>query len=101
MATINEVIKMPMIRPVAVLDKLEIIAIAEKIKTFEISIRPYIDCCTIFNPVSPVTKPRAHIAREMEETFDYEQLVYECVNNIETITIDANVKQDEEIDIFF
>ena len=75
--------------------------VPEKIKTFEISIRPYIDCCTIFNPVSPVTKPRAHVAREMEQAFDFEQLVYECVNNIETITIDANAKQDEEIDIFF
>ena len=79
----------------------EIIAIAEKIKTFEISIRPFIDCCTIFNPVAPVTKPRAHIAREMEEKFDYDQLVYECVSNIETITIDANVKEESEIDIFF
>ena len=101
MATINEVIKMPMIRPVAVLDKLEIIDIAQKIKTFDISIRPFIDCCTIFNPVAPVTKPRAHIAREMEEKFDYDQLVYECVSNIETITIDANVKEESEIDIFF
>jgi thiamine biosynthesis protein ThiI len=101
MATINEVIKLPMIRPLAVMDKVEIIAIAEKIKTFEISIRPFIDCCTIFNPVSPVTKPRVHIAKEMEERFDYEQLVYDCVNEIETITIDANVQQESEIDKFF
>ena len=101
MATINEVIKLPMIRPLAVMDKVEIIAIAEKIKTFEISIRPFIDCCTIFNPVSPVTKPRVHIAKEMEERFDYEQLVYDCVNEIETITIDANVQEESEIDKFF
>lgn len=100
MATINEVIKMPMIRPVAVLDKLEIIDIAQRIGTYEISIRPYIDCCTIFTPVSPVTKPRAHVAREYETKFDYETLVKECIENIETIVLDGS-NTDESIDEFF
>ena len=59
MHTINEVTNYPVIRPLITMDKLEIIKIAEEIGTYDISIRPYEDCCTVFTPASPATKPEA------------------------------------------
>ncbi|MDD3422332.1 MAG: tRNA 4-thiouridine(8) synthase ThiI, partial [Bacilli bacterium] len=90
MAVINEVIKMPMIRPLATYDKEEIINISKSIGTYEISIRPFIDCCTIFTPKNPVIKPVSSRAVELEAKFDYQTLVNECVENIQTIYIDEN-----------
>ena len=57
MSVINEVTNMPVIRPVACLDKLEIIDLAKKIDTYDISILPYEDCCTVFVPKHPVINP--------------------------------------------
>ena len=79
------------------LDKLEIIDIAQKIDTYDISIRPHEDCCTIFTPKAPATKPKSYKAEAFEATFDYETYVNECVENVETIVVDANYKNDEEI----
>ncbi|MBR3198576.1 MAG: tRNA 4-thiouridine(8) synthase ThiI [Bacilli bacterium] len=86
MVCINEVTNMPIIRPVATYDKLEIIDIAKKINTYETSILPYEDCCTIFVPKHPVIKPELEKAKEYEKKFDYEKLINECISNIETIT---------------
>ena len=86
MSVINEVINMPVIRPVACMDKLEIIRLSEKIGTYETSILPYEDCCTIFVPKHPVIHPDLKKAKEMEQTFDYESLIYECIKNVETIS---------------
>lgn len=86
MVCINEVTNMPVIRPVATYDKLEIIDIAKKINTYETSILPYEDCCTIFVPKHPVIKPELEKVKEYEKAFDYEKLIDECINNIETIT---------------
>lgn len=83
MRTINEVTSYPIIRPLAVMDKLDIIALAEKIDTYEISIRPYEDCCTIFTPKAPKTQPSLEEAKKYEEKFDYETLIEEALNNIE------------------
>ena len=77
---------MPIIRPVACMDKLEIIDIANKIGTYETSILPYEDCCTIFLPKHPVINPTIDKCIEYEKRFDYELLIDECINNIETIT---------------
>ncbi len=99
MRTINEVVKIPMIRPLATLDKNEIIEISKKIHTYDISILPFIDCCTIFTPKNPVTKPTIHKAVDYETRFDYESLVNECVETIETLYIDENYsscKEDEQ-----
>lgn len=97
MATINEVINTPVIRPVVCLDKLEIIDIATKIGTYDISIRPHEDCCTIFTPKQPATKPTRHKARHYESNFDFEALVDECVEQVETLTInDSYFKTDDE-----
>ena len=86
MNVINEVTNMPVIRPVACMDKLEIIRMSEKIGTYETSILPFEDCCTIFVPKHPVIHPDLKKAREMETTFDYESLIQECIQNVETIS---------------
>lgn len=86
MIVINNVTNLPIIRPVACLDKLEIIDIANKIGTYETSILPYEDCCTIFLPKHPVINPDLDKCIEYEKRFDYNSLIKECVDNIETIT---------------
>jgi len=97
MATINEVVKLPMIRPLAIFDKLDIIDIAKKIGTYDISIRPFIDCCTIFTPKNPTTKPTVKRSEMLEAAFDYESLIEEAINNAEVVwirqdTIDAEIE---------
>ncbi|HIU22369.1 MAG TPA: tRNA 4-thiouridine(8) synthase ThiI [Candidatus Fimihabitans intestinipullorum] len=86
MVVINAVTNMPVIRPVACLDKLEIIELANKIGTYETSILPYEDCCTIFLPKHPVIHPELGKCIQAEAEFDYESLIDECVENIETIS---------------
>lgn len=97
MQVINEVIKLPVLRPVLCLDKLEIIDIANKIDTYDISIRPHEDCCTIFTPKNPATKPKSYKAENYESLFDFEKLVDECVETVETIIVDKNYKNNEDI----
>lgn len=83
--TINSVTNYPVIRPVCCLDKLEIIAISKKIGTYDISIRPYEDCCTVFVPKHPSINPDINKCIEFEKKFDYETLINEAINNIEVI----------------
>lgn len=83
MRVINEVTDLPVIRPLATTDKLDIIKIAKKIDTFEISIRPFEDCCTIFTPKRPKTMPHKESVEEFEKLFDYESLIKEALENIE------------------
>ena len=87
MNVINNVTNIPVIRPVACLDKLEIIEIAKKIDTYETSILPYEDCCTIFLPKHPVINPKLESCINYEKNFNYEELIEEILNNIETIDI--------------
>ena len=96
MIVINNVTNIPVIRPVACMDKIEIIEIAKKIKTYETSILPYEDCCTIFLPKHPVINPDLDKCIKYENLFDYEELINECVENIEVI---SNLKQKEFNDI--
>lgn len=83
---INRVITMPVIRPVACLDKLEIIDIAKKIGTYDTSILPFEDCCTIFLPKHPVINPNLEKCLLYENSFDYEKLIKEAIENIEVVT---------------
>ena len=83
MHVINEVTNIPVIRPCATMDKLEIINISKKIDTYEISIRPYEDCCTIFTPKAPKTAPHLKEVEEFEQKFEWESLLTEALNNIE------------------
>lgn len=92
MSVINNVTNMPIIRPVACYDKLEIIDVAKKIGTYETSILPYEDCCTIFVPEHPVINPVLSKCIEEESKFDYEILIDECIKNIETIKIEEDKK---------
>lgn len=87
MLVINNVTNLPVIRPVACLDKLEIIDIAKKINTYETSILPYEDCCTIFLPKHPVINPKLEKCIEYETKFNYEELIENAINTMETIEI--------------
>lgn len=99
MNVINEVVKIPVIRPVACFDKLEIIDIAKKIDTYETSILPFEDCCTIFVPEHPVINPTFEKAREYEKKIDYEQMIYDAIKGHEVIRISANDKHEEFEDL--
>lgn len=80
----------PFFKPLIGFDKIETIRLAEKIGSYDISIRPYDDCCTVFLPDSPVIKPRLdRVKREEERLGDIDSLVDECYNNIELIEITA------------
>ena len=94
MKVINSVTNYPVIRPVACLDKLEIMEIARKINTYETSILPYEDCCTVFVPKHPVINPKMELCEEMEERFDYKELINKTLKNIKTITISENDKNE-------
>lgn len=101
MHAINEVTSMPVFRPLLSMDKLEIMNIAKKIETYDISIRPYEDCCTIFLPKHPVTKPRVEKAIAYEQALDVESLVQEAIEKTETVTFSAEEKTVEPIDELF
>jgi len=83
----NSVVTMPVLRPLIAFDKLDIIAIAEKINTFETSILPYEDCCTVFLPKSPVTKPKLEKVQKVESVLDVEKLIENALLTIEKISI--------------
>ena len=87
MNVINSVTNMPVIRPVACLDKLEIMEIARKLGTYEISILPFEDCCTVFVPKHPVINPTIGTSIEEENKFDYMSMIDEAVNSINTIKV--------------
>jgi len=93
MQVINNVTNIPVIRPVACLDKLEIIDIAKKIDTYETSILPFEDCCTIFLPKHPVINPDLDKAILYETFFNYEELIDEAVSTRETITIKNDINK--------
>lgn len=87
MNVINEVTNIPVLRPVVAMDKVDIISLARKLDTYDISIRPYEDCCTIFAPKNPKTKPSLDKSKEYEDQFDFENLINEALNNVEVIYI--------------
>ena len=87
MNVINSVTNIPVIRPVACLDKLEIMDIARRIDTYETSILPFEDCCTVFVPKHPVINPRIDTAIEEENKFNYVDMIEEAVESINTIKV--------------
>ena len=97
MSVINAVVNMPVIRPVACFDKLEIIDIANKIGTFDISTLPYEDCCTVFVPEHPVINPEISKCIEYEKLIPYEELIAEAIKNKEIIKIKEEEKKFEDI----
>ena len=98
MNVINSVTNMPVIRPVACLDKLEIMEIARKLGTYEISILPFEDCCTVFVPKHPVINPTIETSVEEENKFDYMSMIDEAVKSINTIKVKVE-KNNEYSDL--
>lgn len=101
MVAINEVTNTPVIRPVATMDKLEIIDVAQKIDTFELAIQPFEDCCTIFAPPQPKTRPRLEKVHEYEARLDIEGLMARSLEGIRTeeITGESLQREDEFADL--
>ena len=93
MQVIEEVGQHPFIRPLATYDKTEIIDLAKEIGTYDISIRPYEDCCTIFTLKDPVTHPNIEVVHELEEKFDYKTMVHECIKNVQVEHIANNEEE--------
>lgn len=93
-ACINETITMPVLRPLVCFDKVEIIDLARKIGTYETSILPFEDCCTIFDPKNPVTHPNSEKCIHYESKFDYETLIQQALQTQEVVL--CYPKKDEE-----
>ena len=86
----NSVVTKPVFRPLIGMDKADIIEIARKIYTFETSILPYEDCCTVFLPKNPVIKPKLDYVIEMEQKLDIDALIEDAINNVETVICTRN-----------
>ena len=99
MNVINSVTNIPVIRPVACFDKLEIIDLSKKIDTYDISILPYEDCCTVFVPRHPVINPVLSECIKMESKFDYEALIDEIIENLNIIKINEDMDKDKYSDL--
>ncbi|HEU6599152.1 tRNA 4-thiouridine(8) synthase ThiI [Streptococcus pneumoniae] len=99
MKAINAVTNTPIIRPVVTMDKLEIIDIAQEIDTFDISIQPFEDCCTIFAPDRPKTNPKIKNAEQYEARMDVEGLVERAVAGIMITEITPQAEKDEVDDL--
>jgi thiamine biosynthesis protein ThiI len=90
MAVTGECVGLPVLRPVVGLDKQEIVETAVKIGTFDTSVLPYEDCCTVFTPRRPKTKPRLGDVLSAESSLDVAALVGEAYNAIERIPVDVD-----------
>ena len=84
----EDVVELPVLRPLIGMDKEEIIRISRKIGTFELSTLPYEDCCTVFTPRHPRTRPRIDAVEEAETVLDIEGLVAEAMAGIERVRFD-------------
>ncbi|QGP92173.1 putative tRNA sulfurtransferase [Neomoorella glycerini] len=88
MAVINKVVDLPVLRPLVAWDKSEIIEVARRIGTYDISIRPYEDCCTLFVPKHPATKPPLARVEAAEKNLAVAELVEECLESMESLTVE-------------
>ena len=96
MRVVNDVTNIPIIRPLATYDKEDIVKISKNIDCFDISIRPYEDCCTVFVPKHPAIKPKLDYVSKEEEKAELDDEINDAVLNIKKITISAN----DNIDAF-
>lgn len=87
LTAINEVTSTPVLRPLIAMDKSEIVEIAQKIDTYEISIQPYEDCCTIFTPARPKTKPKLEKVKRFESFIDFEPMIEEAIQGRRVYTL--------------
>lgn len=99
MNVIGRAAVLPMIKPLIMMDKQEIIEIARKIDTFETSILPFEDCCTLFLPKSPSTNPNLRVVERVESSMeDYDLLIQQAVEGTETVLLSYNEPQSEQRD---
>lgn len=84
----NVLTGVPTIRPLVAFDKADIISASKKIGTYDLSIKPFEDCCTVFLPESPVTRPRLDNVKKEEEKFAWKELLEEAYNTIEVVQFD-------------
>lgn len=100
-SVIEDVVKIPVIRPLAIFDKQDIVDIAVKINSYDISIRPYEDCCTVFVPKHPQIKPSLSKTIEEENKFAYSEMLEKALNNVQIISLDMHKHHNviEEPDI--
>lgn len=99
MRAINDVVNIPVLRPLISMDKQEIITVSKRIGTYETSILPYEDCCTVFVPKSPQTRPNLDRTRRNESGLDVEALVEAAVKNTELKTFTS--EREQEFDAYF
>lgn len=92
--TINDVVKIPVLRPLIAMDKVEIIKLARQIGTYDVSILPYEDCCTIFDPKNPVTKPTIKKAEFWENKFDWQSLLAKAICETTSSIVYPQEKED-------
>ena len=93
MVCTDAVADLPVLRPLCGMDKEEIVEISRKIGTFDISIQPYEDCCTVFTPKHPKTRPRLSDLEAAEQKLPLDQLVQEAVEGVREMVIEANSGQ--------
>ena len=94
MNTINSVTNYPILRPLCTYDKQDIIKISKMIDCYDLSIKPFEDCCTVYVPKAPATAPKIDKAEAYERSFDYETLVNQAVENTKSITISSDSDLD-------
>ncbi|MDR4969335.1 MAG: tRNA uracil 4-sulfurtransferase ThiI, partial [Acholeplasmataceae bacterium] len=94
MKAVEAVTKTPILRPVITYDKQEIVNIAKDIETFDVSIRPFNDCCSIYVPKNPATKPRESYALKYERYVNYEELLEQALNQVRTLDITSDFNMD-------
>lgn len=102
MNAIGRVVEMPILQPLVMMDKNDIIQTAERIGTYNISILPYDDCCTLFLPKSPTTNPSLRVLQRMEQSFDFmPELIEDAIKNTETITVKPQSEpEDQSLHLF-
>src|SRR5699024_2511640 len=96
MHAINAVTNVPVLRPLVTMDKSEIIDISKDIHTYDISIRPYEDCCTIFTPKAPKTKPKKDRVEQAEQLFDFTPYIEEAIEHTEEIKVSDQLAETSE-----
>ncbi|TMW71899.1 tRNA uracil 4-sulfurtransferase ThiI [Alteribacter natronophilus] len=101
MNTINEVTNIPILRPLVAMDKQEVVEIAEKIDTYELSILPYEDCCTIFLPPQTKTKPNREKAARFEAPLEIDAIVDDAVERTEVHQLSSSEELDKEFEDLF
>ena len=100
MSVINTVVNMPVIRPLSTYDKLDIIGISRKIDCYNISIKPFEDCCTVYLPKKPATAPKLDKCELYEQKFDFKEILDKTIENTKTIIVNANNHRDITLEGF-